>query len=353
MCIRVDNYTHSRRGPPAASPNLGRQIVRDIHDSLGRLHAGFILRLLSGNLSAAPQRSLSGCHAPILGSILPGCPSPSTTEFFRGIELCVEPHPRVTPTPKKKLLPLPSLAPFQYQSAPQPHAIAQIRRSPLMKKPVSNRQLAANRANAAQSTGPRSPEVKSLSAQNSRKHGFTASTFAVVRLEDIDEVAHLRDDAIASYQPVNSQELFAIERIALSRQALLRVERLHAGISTTFLNEALSGDGKPLMGISDSLVNGDNEITKAQNRNYLFAEGFHRINKYSNSFTLFLRYRPQTERLYRRAIDEFDRLKALRHELPNEPILEAQPEANETVSTPEPNPSNPANPSPAGNIPEI
>src|SRR5450756_875235 len=216
-----------------------------------------------------------------------------------------------------------------------------------MKKPVSDQQLAANRANAAQSTGPRSPEGKSRSAQNSRKHGFTASTFAVVRLEEIDEVAKLREDAIAVYQPVNSQELFAIERIALAQQALLRVERLHAGISTTFLNEALSGDGNPLMGISDSLVNVDNEITKAQNRNDLVAEGFHRINKYSpSSFTLFLRYQAQTERMYRRAVEEFERLKRLRHELPNEAILEAQPEANETTCpTPEPKPS------PAGNIP--
>src|SRR5450759_1618849 len=222
---------------------------------------------------------------------------------------------------------------------------------PRTKQPVSNKQLAANRANAAQSTGPRSPEGKSRSAQNSRKHGFTASTFAVVRLEEIDEVARLREDAIACYQPVNSQELFAIERIALAQQAILRVERLHEGICTTCLNEALSGDGKPLMGISDNLVNGDNEITKAQNRNYLFAEGFHRLVKYSNSWTIFLRYQAQTERLYRRAIDEFDRLKALRHELPNEPILEAQPEANDTVGTPEPNPSNSANPRPAGNIP--
>jgi hypothetical protein len=109
------------------------------------------------------------------------------------------------------------------------------------------------------------------------------------------------------------------------------------------------------MGITDALVNDDHEITKAQNRNYLFAEGFHRLNKYSNSFTLFLRYQAQTERLYRRAIEEFDRLKALRHELPNEPILDTQPEANETTCTiPETNPGNPqnpGNPSPAGNIP--
>src|ERR1039458_8017720 len=96
------------------------------------------------------------------------------------------------------------------------------------KKPLSDNQLAANRANAAQSTGPRSPEGKARSAQNARKHGFTASTFAVVRLEELDEVAHLKDDLLAVYQPVNSQELFALERIALAQQALLRAARLEA-----------------------------------------------------------------------------------------------------------------------------
>ena len=131
---------------------------------------------------------------------------------------------------------------------------------PRTKKPVSEKQLAANRANAAQSTGPRSPEGKARSAQNSRKHGFAASAFAVVRIEDVGDVGRLRDDLIACHQPINSQELFAIERIALSQQAL-------------------------------------------------------------------------------------------RHELPNEPILEVQPEANNTVRTPEPNPRKTANPSPAGNIP--
>jgi hypothetical protein len=88
---------------------------------------------------------------------------------------------------------------------------------PRTKKPVSEKQLAANRANAALSTGPRSPEGKTRSAQNSPKHAFTATTFPVVRLEEIDEVAHLREDAIAAYQPVNSQELFAVGRIALAQ----------------------------------------------------------------------------------------------------------------------------------------
>jgi hypothetical protein len=87
--------------------------------------------------------------------------------------------------------------------------------------PVSQEQLAANRANAAKFTGPRTPQGKARSAQNARKHGFTTSTFAVVRLEDLQEVAHLKDDLVALYQPVNSQELFAIERIALAQPSRL------------------------------------------------------------------------------------------------------------------------------------
>jgi len=93
---------------------------------------------------------------------------------------------------------------------------------PRTPKPVSQIQLAANRANAAQSTGPRTPQGKAHSSQKARKHGFAASTFAVVRLEDLQEVADLRADLIAVYQPVNSQERFAIERLVPTQQAILR-----------------------------------------------------------------------------------------------------------------------------------
>ncbi|MCX6629889.1 MAG: hypothetical protein NTW28_19905 [Candidatus Solibacter sp.] len=205
---------------------------------------------------------------------------------------------------------------------------------PRSQKPVSEKRLAANRANAAQSTGPRSPGGKARSAQNSRKHGFTASTFAVVRLEDIEDVARLRQDLIACYQPVNSQELFAIERIALAQQSLLRAARLEIGMFTTSLNESMEGNGRPTVWISPLLVNEDMPTTCAQNRNFLLADGFHRLSKESNSWSLFLRYQAQSERLYRRAVEEFDRLKALRQELPNEPIVEAQPEPNETACPP-------------------
>ena len=204
-------------------------------------------------------------------------------------------------------------------------------------KPVSEKQFAANRANASHSTGPRTPEGKARSAQNSRQHGFTASHFAVVRLEDLQEVARLRADLIAVYRPVNSQELFAIERIALAQQAMLRIAHLEGGLLTTCLNEALDTSGRLFIGMSQDLVgDGDLTITQAQNRAYALAEGFHRMttSKISNTWPLFMRYKVLTEREYRRALDDFDRLKAIRHELPNEPILDAQPEANETACDP-------------------
>ena len=99
---------------------------------------------------------------------------------------------------------------------------------PRTQKPVSPAQLAANRANAAHSTGPKTPDGKARSAHNAVKHGFTASTFAVVRLEDLQEIALLKSDLLSTYLPVNSQELIALERIALAQQSMFRAARLES-----------------------------------------------------------------------------------------------------------------------------
>src|SRR5580698_892277 len=220
------------------------------------------------------------------------------------------------------------------------------------KKPASPEQLAANRANAAHSSGPKTPEGKARSAQNSLKHGFTASTFAVVRLEDLQEIAHLKSDLVSVYQPVNSQELFALERMALSQQAILRAARLESGLFTTSLNETLDSNDRPFTPMSKELAgDGDIEITRAQNRNYCLADGFLRLARQSNGWSIFLRYQAQAERQYRRALEDFDRLKALRHdlpneELPNEPISGIQTQHEPaTYSSPE------TNPPPQQNIP--
>ncbi len=187
-----------------------------------------------------------------------------------------------------------------------------------------------------------------------------------MRLEELDEIAHLKADAVAVYQPANSQELFAVERIALAQQALLRAARLESGLFTTCLNQALDDRGNPVIVMTSEMVGGNIEITRAQNRNYLLAEGFHRLAQTANSWSLFLRYQAQAERHYRRAIEEFQRLKALRQELPNEPIFDPEPEPTEhtcpssgtnpippedPVPAPDP-PAEPAKPRPAEPMPE-
>jgi hypothetical protein len=170
-----------------------------------------------------------------------------------------------------------------------------------MSKSPSEKQLKANRANAARSTGPRTAEGKARSAQNARKHGFTASTFAVAGAEELDAVANLKADLIAAHQPLDSQELFGVpsgpERIALAQHALLRAARLEAGLFTCAVNQALDKDG-------NSLDPATAEMTAA------LADGFRRmVSESSDVWKLFLRYQAQTQRNYRFAIEEFDRLK--------------------------------------------
>jgi hypothetical protein len=184
------------------------------------------------------------------------------------------------------------------------------------------------------STGPRTPEGKTRSAQNARKHGFTGSKFAVVRFEELDSLTNLRDDAVAVYLPVNSQELFAVERIALAQLNLLRCAALECGLHSDAMNECFTPGNYPRKALNDEVIR-DVETSRAQNRTLCLAIGFQRVSQKHDCWKLFLRYQAQTERLYRRAVEEFERLKALRPELPNEPIPQQEPEQIELMDPPD------------------
>ena len=107
---------------------------------------------------------------------------------------------------------------------------------------------------------------------------------------------------------------------------------------TICLNETVTDDGRPITAINPILVNDDFQICRAQNRNFLLAEGFNRLFTKSPAFTQFLRYQAQAERLYRRAIEEFDRLRKLRDELTNGPEDIPQPAESELLTDVETNP---------------
>jgi hypothetical protein len=184
-------------------------------------------------------------------------------------------------------------------------------------KPTSEKRLAANRANAARSTGPRTSGGKSRSARNALKHGFATANFTVIKAEEIAELANIRADLIHVHQPVNSQELFALERMALAQLSILRAARLETGFLTACLQEAVAPEtGEPVF--IDPQMMADIEITAGQRHSFGFAAGFHRLTRRSDAFSLLLRYQAQAERQYRRAREEFNSLKALRPELPND-----------------------------------
>jgi predicted Zn-dependent protease len=224
-----------------------------------------------------------------------------------------------------------------------------------MSHPVPPERIAANRANASQSTGPRTPEGKARASQNARKHDVTASTFTVGvpsgSLKDLNEVANLRDELIARYRPVNSRELSAIECAAHAQQSILCAARLESSFFTNCLSEPFDTSGSVTLPMNSELA-ADIEICHARNRNYLLANGFHRLVRQTNSFALLLRYQAQAERQYHRAIEEFERLKSLREQLKNEPNSAGPERTEPTCSSCETNPILPENPAPEPTLPD-
>jgi hypothetical protein len=211
---------------------------------------------------------------------------------------------------------------------------------------TSPNRVAANRANACKSTGPRTPEGKARASQNARKYAFDPDPFTIVRIEDRARLASLVAGAIATYQPINSQERSAVERIALAQNSMLRMYSLEAGYFTDCLDQAIEGPADPNILKRSEIANGT-EIPLAQHRAHWIAFGFDRFTqKSTNIAATFLRFQAQAERLHRRAVEDFHRLLKLRDQLrpeqyeepceqsyeeQNEPIPVLQPEENKAV----------------------
>jgi hypothetical protein len=215
---------------------------------------------------------------------------------------------------------------------PRPQSPNSVKKA-LRKIALTEKRLAANRANAQLSTGPRTPEGKARSAANAVKHGFAGATFAVIRPEDMREVDNLKADAVSVYRPANAQEMAAVERIALAQHQIFLAYRFESGLFTTAFDSAVDHEGRPITPMRPDMIEGNVAVTRAQNRNYALAEGVRRLARKSNIFSLMLRYQAQAERQYRLAVEELERLRALRDVLPNEPTLPTQPQEKPDLAT--------------------
>jgi hypothetical protein len=86
-------------------------------------------------------------------------------------------------------------------------------------------QIAANRANSRESTGPTSTEGKAKSSRNAFSHGFT-STARVIEGENPEEFTALHFSLLDELQPATTVETILIEKMSINQWQSLRAFRL-------------------------------------------------------------------------------------------------------------------------------
>jgi hypothetical protein len=90
-------------------------------------------------------------------------------------------------------------------------------------------QLFANRENSKLSTGPRTPEGKAASSQNSKAHGFCAAD-PVLPHEDRNQFDSLLEQYKSDFEPATAHEEFLVGQMAGARWKLDRAERIEVAM---------------------------------------------------------------------------------------------------------------------------
>ncbi|HEY4365361.1 MAG TPA: hypothetical protein VGN17_30645 [Bryobacteraceae bacterium] len=89
---------------------------------------------------------------------------------------------------------------------------------------ATERQIQANRANAAKSTGPRTPEGKRISSQNARRDGGDLHAVSVLlRGEAVHRFQEISDALMNQFQPRNPLEVSLVQNMVAARWRLLRL----------------------------------------------------------------------------------------------------------------------------------
>ena len=120
-----------------------------------------------------------------------------------------------------------TLTPNKGTSSPQPEAAAAQPR----KKTMSEAALAANRANAKKSTGPRTPEGKTRSASNAFQHGlYSMRSFHHFRGHP-DLAASIIHNLLEEYQPITPTEHILVQQLIHLQLRFIQMEHFFNGFA--------------------------------------------------------------------------------------------------------------------------
>jgi len=156
-----------------------------------------------------------------------------------------------------------------------------------MKEPTapSKSRTATNRANAARSTGPITPEGKRKSSQNAVKHGLLARSVALEG-EVLDRFTALLDSLIDLFEPRTCVEWALVENMAVARWRQMRLWGMEqAGMTEEMQKQALRAG---------------NEETANRDAPTRSAIAFRTLCDHSRSLDIFNRYETRFERQYLR-----------------------------------------------------
>jgi hypothetical protein len=158
---------------------------------------------------------------------------------------------------------------------------------------ISEKRLAANRANAAKSTGPKSPKGKAISAQNSVRHSILANTVVLER-ESVERFTSLLQAFHKEFQPESEVELALMETMVVSRWRQMRIWGLEKASLTHEMNR---------MALCPEIGAPDDAPTQT-------AIAFRNLSDDSRALDLLTRYETRFDNQFSRALR---RLNELRH----------------------------------------
>jgi hypothetical protein len=197
---------------------------------------------------------------------------------------------------------------------------------------ATQRQIQANRANARQSTGPRTPQGKQAVAGNHLIHGLYAQ-FALLDEEDHDLFHNLRGQLHEQLQPVGILEQDLVERIGMAMWQLRRVLAYETG----YLN----------LLARDPHNSTRHRYRPSRDPERLATLFMHDETRDSPRLETLSRHRVRHERSYYKALHELERLQQARagHPVPPPEVIEIH--ADVPAADPPAPPPPPVSPSPS------
>lgn len=103
---------------------------------------------------------------------------------------------------------------------------------------ISPRQIAANRANAQKSSGPKTAAGKARSSRNSLKHGLLSREL-VLPWEDEREYRRLLKALLDEHGPEGATETLLVEQMAIAMWKLARLAGIEAAVLHQRLDDSL------------------------------------------------------------------------------------------------------------------